>query len=108
MGKTQRVAINGQTIGVVRWGQDSDFPWAKGSFEPIDGFEAFERFFKRNPQPHNASGRWLQDEQLAAEGIGADKLLLIGEDEDEPSFIHALVLHDDGRAAWRFGDEPLV
>ncbi|WP_018353384.1 hypothetical protein [Longispora albida] len=80
-----------------------DFPWLHGRMEPGPDFALVAGYFGPGP----AEGRWLADEALAAAGHPPSTWLLIDEDDDEPCYLHTLVLREADTVSWRFGLDPL-
>lgn len=81
-----------------------DFPWAHGTFEPGPAFAAFAGYFAAQGDGR----RWLSDDDLAAAGHQPETWQLVAESgtDDEPWFVHALVLSGENDASWRMGTEP--
>jgi hypothetical protein len=108
MGIREKVLIAGTCIGEVEWSNAGTFPWASGSFQPSAEFNGFTNYFKALADGPDINERWLRDDLLAADGIGPEQLMFVGDDDNDYTFVHALILGSGQTARWRFGIDPLV
>lgn len=97
-----RLTIAGQHVATLTWSDESDFPWARGPLEPAAGWPLLEPFLITTAH----GSRRLDDNALAAEHPPHTWRLESGSDE-EPFYLHTLVLNTDTAAAWRCGLDPL-
>lgn len=102
MASIQHLEIAGEQVGRLEWGPNSDFPWAKGKWIPLETFQKYEQYLS----PTNNNYRSLDFSQLLDAGISSTQLRLIPDkDNNDIEYLHGLVLGDDDYAAWRFGEE---
>lgn len=107
---TFELYIDGKRVCALRVGPQSDFPWFVGSFEPLEHFHEYEKFFHAGSGQEHLPDRWLREDLLKACGVDAGDLIVEDEGytDEEPTFLHALVIRDDGHARWRIGPEPIA
>ena len=90
-----RVTVDGHHVAtLVMLG--GDFPWAHGTYTPGPHAAVVAAAFVDLPDGR----RELDVDRVTAAGLGPPVL-------DDATYLHTLVVRDDGSAAWRSGFDPL-
>lgn len=105
MSHTEKLFIADKLIGELKWGNDGDFPWAKGWFIPSPEFKLFEEFFES--VRGNNDELYYRLDILALEKAGYKSADLKIDDGVDICYLVGLNYCADGSAAWRFSMSPL-
>lgn len=104
MEPSEKLYIGDKLIGKLKWGTDSDFPWAKGWFIPLPNFKYFEKFVEIYKESNNEVRYRLNI--LALENAGYKSADLKIDDGTEICYLMDLDYYADGTAYWRFSMSP--
>lgn len=105
MERSEKLFIADTLIGELQWGNDGDFPWAKGWFIPSPAFKSFEIFFENVKSSNDESYRRLDIFALEKAGYTSADLKI--DDGVDICYLVGLNYYADGSAAWRFSMSPL-
>lgn len=104
MSQTEKLFIADTLIGELKWGNDGDFPWAKGWFMPSVEFKLFEKYFE-NVIGYNDES-YCRLDIVALENAGYKSADLKIDDGVDICYLVGLNYYKDGSAAWRFSMSP--